>query len=47
MKGKLDWMLLRDMAVLDKQLANHDFSASDHKLLFVDVEWGSSSSGGN
>lgn len=39
MKGKLDWMLLRALTVLDKQLANHDYEASDHKLLYVDVEW--------
>lgn len=39
MKGKLDWMLLRRLRVMHKDLTNHDYSASDHKLLWVDVEW--------
>ena len=40
MKGKLDWMLLRRLTVVSKDLGNHDYSASDHKLLFADVKWG-------
>ncbi len=36
-KGKLDWTLLRGMHVLAKGMDNHDFTASDHKLLYVVV----------
>lgn len=35
--GKLDWLLLRGFHVFKCDIANHDFSASDHKLLFADV----------
>lgn len=33
--GKLDWALLRGFHVLAKGMDNHDFKASDHKLLYV------------
>ena len=38
MKGKLDWLLLRKMKVLEKDVGNHDYSASDHKWLSANVE---------
>lgn len=38
MKGKLDWLLLRRMEVLDKSIGNHDYSASDHKWLSATVK---------
>lgn len=38
MKGKLDWLLLRKMKVLEKDIGNHDYSASDHKWLCANVE---------
>lgn len=37
MKGKLDWMLLRRLAVKSTAVGNHDYSASDHKWLCADV----------
>jgi len=37
MAGKLDWVLVRGMRVLTKALGNHDYSASDHKWLLVEV----------
>lgn len=36
-RGKLDWTLMRGFHVLAKGMDNHDFSASDHKLLYVVV----------
>lgn len=36
-QGKLDWMLLRNVHAQTTRVANHDFSASDHKLLSADV----------
>ena len=39
MKGKLDWLLLRKMRVLEKDIGNHDYSASDHKWLSANVEF--------
>jgi len=38
-QGKLDWVLLRGFHVLSKRLGNHDYSASDHKYLLVDVQF--------
>ena len=37
MKGKLDWLLLRKMQVLEKSIGNHSYSASDHKWLSATV----------
>ena len=37
MKGKLDWVLLRRLTVTGTSVGNHDYSASDHKWLCVDV----------
>lgn len=37
MKGKLDWLLLRRLAVTATGMGNHDYSASDHKWLSADV----------
>lgn len=37
MAGKLDWVLLRRLAVRATAIGNHDFSASDHKWLCADV----------
>lgn len=36
-RGKLDWTLIRGFHTLAKGMDNHDFKASDHKLLFVIV----------
>lgn len=38
MKGKLDWLLLRKMKVLEKSIGNHDYAASDHKYLSAYVQ---------
>ena len=35
--GKLDWTLLKGLVCTEKSLGNHDYSASDHKLLFIKV----------
>jgi len=35
--GKLDWVLLRGLGVIHREIGNHDFSASDHKWMLVDV----------
>lgn len=35
--GKLDWTLLKGLTCTEKSLGNHDYSASDHKLLFIKV----------
>jgi hypothetical protein len=40
-KGKLDWVLLRRLTVVTKQVGNHDYSASDHKWLCADVTFSS------
>ena len=37
MKGKLDWVLLKGFRVLSKEMGNHDYEASDHKWLMVEV----------
>ena len=39
MHGKLDWVLLRRLAVHAKAVGNHNYSASDHKWLSVDVSF--------
>lgn len=36
-QGKLDWMLLRYCHVINKYIYNHDYTASDHKLLCCDI----------
>ena len=41
MQGKLDWLLLRSMQVLDTSIGNHDYSASDHKWLSASVSFSS------
>jgi hypothetical protein len=38
MAGKLDWCLLRGMRVLQQQMGNDDYAASDHKWLLVEVD---------
>lgn len=38
MAGKLDWLLLRKMKVMEKSIGNHDYSASDHKWLSASVQ---------
>lgn len=35
-KGKLDWILVRGIAVIFRDIDNTKYSASDHKLLLVD-----------
>eukprot|EP00727_Mastigamoeba_balamuthi_P009470 m51a1_g5145 hypothetical protein (322) ;mRNA; r:32725-33978 len=35
--GKLDWMLVRGLNVQTKRIGNHDFTASDHKWLCLEV----------
>lgn len=37
MAGKLDWALLRRLAVQHKEMRNLDYAASDHRLLLVDA----------
>lgn len=37
-RGKLDWCLLRCLRVVDKGTRNDDYAASDHRMLWVDVE---------
>ncbi|KAG5460084.1 MAG: hypothetical protein BJ554DRAFT_7912 [Olpidium bornovanus] len=36
-QAKLDWTLLRGFDVVGQLMGNHDYSASDHKYLLVDV----------
>ena len=38
MKGKLDWLLLRNLRVVSKSMGNHAFEHSDHKWLCCDVD---------
>ncbi len=38
MKGKLDWLLLRRMNVLERSMGNDDYAASDHKWLSACVQ---------
>ncbi len=37
MAGKLDWLLLRRLAVQRQEMGNQDYAASDHKWLSADV----------
>lgn len=37
MAGKLDWMLLRQLAVCGTSTGNQDFALSDHAWLCADV----------
>ncbi|ORZ15909.1 hypothetical protein BCR42DRAFT_416129 [Absidia repens] len=37
-KAKLDWTLLRNMAIHNRQVGNADYKLSDHQYLMVDVE---------
>ena len=37
MAGKLDWVLLRRCLVKAKAVGNHDYAASDHKWMMVDL----------
>lgn len=39
MQGKLDWVLLRRLAVHATAVGNHDYVASDHKWLSVEVSF--------
>lgn len=36
MAGKLDWVLLRRLRVVHKEMRNLEYAASDHRLLLVD-----------
>jgi hypothetical protein len=36
-KGKLDWLLLRRLRPVATDVGNHDYTMSDHKLLYADV----------
>ncbi|GLC59105.1 Nuclear speckle splicing regulatory protein 1 [Pleodorina starrii] len=38
MTCKLDWVLLRGCRAVSRRMGNHDYSASDHKWLLVEVE---------
>lgn len=35
--GKLDWLLVRDMKIVNTEIGNHDYAASDHKWLMATV----------
>ncbi|KAG0248192.1 hypothetical protein BG011_000367 [Mortierella polycephala] len=39
LKAKLDYTLLRNLRCVERHIGNHDFSASDHKWLLVEVEF--------
>ena len=39
MTGKLDWLMVRGVKVVDKATGNHDYKASDHKWLSADIAW--------
>ncbi|KAF9183682.1 hypothetical protein BGZ51_003860 [Haplosporangium sp. Z 767] len=39
LKAKLDYTLLRNLRCVGRHIGNHDFSASDHKWLLVEVEF--------
>jgi endonuclease/exonuclease/phosphatase family metal-dependent hydrolase len=47
-QGRLDWTLVRGLRTVDYGLDNHDYGKSDHKLMWVELEFvvdgGSSSS---
>lgn len=38
-QGRLDWTLVRGLRAVDYGLDNHDYRKSDHKLMWVDVEF--------
>ncbi|PKY39399.1 hypothetical protein RhiirA4_538071 [Rhizophagus irregularis] len=38
-KAKLDWTLLRGFDVVNRWIGNHDYNASDHKYLMVDIKF--------
>ena len=37
--GRLDWTLVRGLRAVDYGLDNHDYRKSDHKLMWVDLEF--------
>ncbi|KAG0205947.1 hypothetical protein BGX28_002539 [Mortierella sp. GBA30] len=39
LKAKLDYTLLKNLKCVGRQMGNHDYSASDHKWLLVEVEF--------
>ncbi|KAF8928234.1 hypothetical protein BGZ47_001752 [Haplosporangium gracile] len=39
LKAKLDYTLLRNLRCVSREVGNHDYSASDHKWLLVEVEF--------
>lgn len=39
LKAKLDYTLLRNLRCVSRVMGNHDYSASDHKWLLVEVEF--------
>lgn len=39
LKAKLDYTLLRNLKCVSREMGNHDYSASDHKWLLVEVEF--------
>lgn len=39
LKAKLDYTLLRNLRCVSRDMGNHDYSASDHKWLLVEVEF--------
>lgn len=38
-QGRLDWTLVRGLRTVDYGLDNHDYRTSDHKLLWVELEF--------
>ena len=38
-KAKLDWTLLRGFEVVNRWIGNHDYEASDHKYLMVEIKF--------
>jgi hypothetical protein len=38
-KAKLDWTLLRSFEVVNRWIGNHDYEASDHKYLMVEIKF--------
>ncbi|KAF9566399.1 hypothetical protein EC968_003774 [Mortierella alpina] len=39
LKAKLDYSLLKNLRCVGREMGNHDYSASDHKWLLVEVEF--------
>lgn len=37
MRGKLDWLLVRNLRVVGKRMGNHGFAWSDHKWLYAEL----------